>query len=242
MARTKTKYQINGKTYIFDNEKFRRAIDSKKNDFKKTVGKKASLETICDDINSLYNNCFDFETLHKWVYSTTSPSKDTVEILAKYLDINILNLLKESEELPVKYEYSDTQLKSVKIVYDNILKLLDDCNKTLGFMFLSSETRLNDGCIISNQEEFNEGNTCLYYLQSRIDHIKLLLEQERFYLHSTPIYSFLAQYIEENLTDFCEFVADRHIDESFITIPVPGFKDKYLEISDKLDKQICTLA
>lgn len=234
MARKTTTFDLDGKKYQFSRENFYYLIDSYKD--KNNITK----ERIYVELEERTNT--SVETIKNWVKGNNGPSDESmVDNLADYFQTDKKSLLKLWEEKPMKINYTTQQINSAKRVYDSIILLLDDCTQTMGFRSYLYSRELNDGTYY--KDEYGEDNSCLYYLRNRVHKISTILAQEKFFLHDTEIYTSLQSFIDEDLTGFIEFVSKRELEElgTIIWLPVEGFNENYLAVSNKLDDVISSL-
>ena len=98
------------------------------------------------------------------------------------------------KEVCVKENHTDLQLISIKKIYDEIIRFLKEFEYTGGFtsaLWFEFKKKYNDD---PEERLYN-------YVESKMNVINVVFEQEYFYLHNLNIYSEIKEYIENDLID-----------------------------------------
>lgn len=215
-------FEIGVKSYTFSSSKFSELF---KNYRKKNGMKVDNLEQTLAD--KLY---VQQSTIHSWKFGPSGPTDlETIINLAKCLELeNYTYLLKEELTMP---KLSNLQMQSAKKIYDVLVGLLHEFDLTGGFttsMWYDLEAK---GSKDPESDMYD-------YIQGLEEKILLVFRQEYFYLHDTPIYNELLNFMDEDLGE--TYNGKLGYAYRFEAVPEgnPTKEDDYVKAMDKLNSII----
>lgn len=180
------KYVIDGVTYGFNTEAFAHSIDTYVRSNKLT--KEKTYEAIGE-----YVHCSP-DAVKNWKKSRNAPQEfEIVKRLAEFfkVDVSCFLIVKENDDMG---KLTDLQLMSVSRVYGEIIDYLDYYGETAGFEYGYEPYDIN----MADEQYYDKLAVIVY---DKINSFSRLLRKEYLFLHDTPVYNELYDFINSYLLE-----------------------------------------
>lgn len=175
------KFSIDGNSYTFDDK----AFDTKVKEYKKSSNK-----TFTFIEQELADLCFITpDSIRNYRRGNNGPGDiETIKKLSDYLHLeDYKTLLRKTEGDNMALKLTDSQLQSLKRVYDEIIEFLTDFYYSDGFIWLKG----------SYHDKYDQ-------IEVKLRRIEVQLQKEYFYLGKTILFEELEEYYETDLYNLFE--------------------------------------
>lgn len=166
------------------------------------------------------SNSVSEKTVGNWLNGSAPGDIDTMKALAKFWNIDVMELLVEGGERKMPTELSDSQIMSVKRIYDSLIDYLDEFERTNGF-----------DSMYFNDIDSTELDTFVNY--KWLDVYKAY-QKEKLFLADLDIYAAFYDFICNDLSEMTE-------DKVGIDRPVTSSEGTILSTEDEYDKAMSAL-